>query len=860
SLDNIYILYPDQLFCIYNTEGRETLRLNLNTLLENGDAKGFCFSRDSVFFSKRSFEPTIVAYNIFTGQKKVHTIKQSSIHWLENIEYTENNLLIINKEIGFLRIDNRYRVQKDTLLEKLNKENNYKAYWIQKTSNGKWALIYKNGNIYELTKKGDLYEATALAHNFNLLPYYSRDIVRCSEKGYIVFNQNGAYNINSKYPAIKRLFYNSKPKLSTRNICINDNGYLYIGSYSGLVEYSPIQKNSKIYNKDGNPFESKKERDDGIAVPFALFSSGNYIYIGSEGYPFYRFNTLSKKFEYNFYKRPDFGKNRFFSVYVICPIKNTDRLLLGNNGGLAIYDIKSNEIFFLHISESLGKYNEVYAIGFYHGTQYLIGTKLGLYLLDLKDTTIKSISPVKDYTVNSIYIDKQSSEIWAGTSERGIIVLDRNLNLKKIIDSKSGLPSEQVVGISSGKKNDKWIATGNGISHFNGFSFVNYFKEDGLSDNELNRFSSLNDSNGHLYIGSINGVSYIDLDKVNAPIADEISISQISLWRSSSSSTETFTLTDLPKNNQLVIYPNDRGIKFSFGTSDISNVGKSSIMYRIIEISHEWDRIGEQRDLRFEGLPYGTLHLEIKSISRNNIESANTISYTLIVKRPFYLNWYFYVGLFILFFGIVFLFLYQKNLSFKKLAEQRVEISRTLHDELGVIITAIRFNIEAEFSKKERKSSFLNRIYDLSKKASAGIYESLWMIDAHNDTWGTLLEKFEEINEMVLSPLRIKINIDFNTDDNQAKISPLLRQQLFYIYKEAINNIVRHSKPENISITANIRANHFKFEFKNDKIKDNEIWSSGMGLQNIRHRASNINALVETAKKEGWFILKITSS
>lgn len=78
-----------------------------------------------------------------------------------------------------------------------------------------------------------------------------------------------------------------------------------------------------------------------------------------------------------------------------------------------------------------------------------------------------------------------------------------------------GLPDNFVCGLLSEADSCLWLSTNKGLSrfHIQNRSFINFFKEDGISHNEFNRHSYFKARDGRMYFGGLRGITafYPDL-------------------------------------------------------------------------------------------------------------------------------------------------------------------------------------------------------------------------------------------------------------------------------------------------------------------------------------------------------------
>src|SRR5574344_2041682 len=112
--------------------------------------------------------------------------------------------------------------------------------------------------------------------------------------------------------------------------------------------------------------------------------------------------------------------------------------------------------------------------------------------------------------VYSLFEDKNGF-IWIGTSN-GLIKLNEKTQQTTKYTMENGLPNNNICAIQGDKHNNLWISTNYGISHFipSKGRFINYYVEDGLQGNEFCKKSAFTDTDGTIYWGGVNGVTYFN--------------------------------------------------------------------------------------------------------------------------------------------------------------------------------------------------------------------------------------------------------------------------------------------------------------------------------------------------------------
>jgi signal transduction histidine kinase len=86
----------------------------------------------------------------------------------------------------------------------------------------------------------------------------------------------------------------------------------------------------------------------------------------------------------------------------------------------------------------------------------------------------------------------------------------------------------------------------------------------------------------------------------------------------------------------------------------------------------------------------------------------------------------------------------------------------------------------------------------------------IWSIDSRNDRVEDLLQRMKEHLHEVLEPKDIDYYIETLRINPKSKIPVNVRQDLYLIFKEAINNVAKHSDATEVRIRLSTEGKHFK--------------------------------------------------
>ncbi len=298
-----------------------------------------------------------------------------------------------------------------------------------------------------------------------------------------------------------------------------------------------------------------------------------------------------------------------------------------------------------------------------------------------------------------------------------------------------------------------------------------------------------------------------------------------------------------------------------------------------------------RRFATYTNLDPGEYTFKIKSTNADGIWNDKSKSILIIITPPFWKTWWAYITYCLVF--IICFYLISKYRSNKRKkkeeerlnavierekltqAELRVEaaeyktkvietekeiekqqirnrISADLHDEIGsnlssIILLSSLVDKKQNFDDELKK--YITEIHGAAKISAEAIRDIVWFINPASDQIANLVAKMVQTSNTMLSSIEhelIKSNFDVT-----EKLPPNVKRNIFLIYKEILNNIIKHSQADFVSI--NIKQENKKFEFS---VTDNGVGitldgnNDGNGLKNLKFRADQIDANLQISSKE----------
>lgn len=97
-------------------------------------------------------------------------------------------------------------------------------------------------------------------------------------------------------------------------------------------------------------------------------------------------------------------------------------------------------------------------------------------------------------------------------SDHGLIIFDTNTGTYERVGAKDGLPDGNFYAIETDNEGNAWVTGNNGMSRYNVNTrqITNFVAIDGLQGNEFYKNSSIKDSQGRLWFGGTNGITWFN--------------------------------------------------------------------------------------------------------------------------------------------------------------------------------------------------------------------------------------------------------------------------------------------------------------------------------------------------------------
>jgi len=190
-----------------------------------------------------------------------------------------------------------------------------------------------------------------------------------------------------------------------------------------------------------------------------------------------------------------------------------------------------------------------------------------------------------------------------------------------------------------------------------------------------------------------------------------------------------------------------------------------------------------------------------------------------------------------------------------KLQEQRLRISRDLHDNIGSQLTFIISSLD-NLKYKLKEGETVDKLSKISGFTTNTIYElrdTIWAMNKNDITFEDLQTRISNfIEQAKITSDSTKFSFKISDKINQTHtFTSIQGMNLYRIIQEAVNNASKYAEAEKIEVSISEENGFFIVEIKDEgKGFDKDKVELGNGLNNIKKRARDLNGSLELISEE----------
>jgi signal transduction histidine kinase len=176
----------------------------------------------------------------------------------------------------------------------------------------------------------------------------------------------------------------------------------------------------------------------------------------------------------------------------------------------------------------------------------------------------------------------------------------------------------------------------------------------------------------------------------------------------------------------------------------------------------------------------------------------------------------------------------------QELATLRQRIAADLHDEIGSNLGSIALlaRLAADQRSTDTRADLAD-IHRIAQETADSMRDIVWLIQPGSRDTSDLIARMREVAGSLLGDIDWK----FEAGTVNRPFSLDFERQVFLLYKEALNNIRKHARARNVTISVGQQSGEFVLRITDDGAGfDPATATGGLGLSSMRHRAEVIAA------------------
>lgn len=184
----------------------------------------------------------------------------------------------------------------------------------------------------------------------------------------------------------------------------------------------------------------------------------------------------------------------------------------------------------------------------------------------------------------------------------------------------------------------------------------------------------------------------------------------------------------------------------------------------------------------------------------------------------------------------------RRLMSKEQLDKIRKRIASDLHDDIGSNLGSI--SLIARTARKdlvrlhgpEEIAGDLNEVEAIARESSLAMRDIVWLLERRQDSIGDLVTRMRETAGRLLR--EIQYTLECESTNTASKLSLDAKRHLFLFYKEAIHNVLKHSRADRVSI---------RLWDEDDKLAL-EVTDNGVGLPSNDRQPVAVRKLQDRAR------------
>jgi ligand-binding sensor domain-containing protein/signal transduction histidine kinase len=478
----------------------------------------------------------------------------------------------------------------------------------------------------------------------------------------------------------------------------------------------------------------------------------------------------------------------------------------------------------------------------------------------------------------------EANTLWIGSAASGL--LRRRNGEFTAYTTRQGLFSDEIFGIVADDGGWLWLTCSKGISRIRKNDFeafdhgkmeslpcLVYDKSDSMESLQCNgsgKPSIWKSRDGRLWFPTSKGLVTVDpalikMDEEPPAVFIETVAADQKIVADGKTTLAGATSVLAQPNAPLRIAPGHGELEFQYAALGFSAPEKEHFKYRLEGVDSGWIDAHMRRVAYYNNLAPATYQFQVRACNKDGVWNEAGASLTVVLLPHYWQTLWFRGTLAAVILGLIcgaVLYAGRRRMQ-RRLAvlerqqaveKERGRIAKDMHDQIGAGLTQL--GLLGEFARRaadrnDDAREHAEKITGLARELAQTLDEIVWAVNPRNDTLNKLAAYLAAYAESFFQTTSIRCRMDIPPGLPAYPVSAEFRHNLFLTVKEALNNIVKHSRATEARLQLILGDGRLELVIEDNGAgfaAGNGV-SSRNGLANMRERIAELGGQAEISSQ-----------
>ena len=291
-------------------------------------------------------------------------------------------------------------------------------------------------------------------------------------------------------------------------------------------------------------------------------------------------------------------------------------------------------------------------------------------------------------------------------------------------------------------------------------------------------------------------------------------------------------------------------IEIEFSSLAFDRADAIRYQYKLEGADADWSGYTLRRSVNYANLKPGDYRFLVRAVNADGALSEAPASAQFRVLAPFWQRWWF-LALAATAMGLAVYGLYRYRVArLVEIERVRTRIATDLHDDIGSnlsLIAGLSRLLRDQIGERDHGAGErLSVIAQASSRSVEAMSDIIWAVNPLKDHLSDLSQRMRRFASEAFTSRDIEFSFTAPDLRRNTRIDAETRREVFLIFKEAVNNTIRHSACAHAGVTLEVDHGELVLKVSDDgKGFDQQTAEYGNGLMSMKARAEKLGGRLE---------------